>query len=182
MLPLVLAATSPLLAWREPVYQISGFAGILGMGLMLLQPLLAGGYLAGITLRNSRRLHRLSGILLVFCIVTHVVTLWITSPPDVVDALLFVSATPFSVWGVVAMWAVFAAALLAILRYRLPIRLWRLAHTALVCVAIIGTVVHAVLIEGTMEPMSKILLCVLVLAAAGKVIYDLRAWAVWRRR
>ena len=28
------------------------------------------------------------------------------SPPDVIDALTFASPTPFSVWGVIAMWAV----------------------------------------------------------------------------
>jgi hypothetical protein len=40
-------------------------------------------------------------------------------------------------------------------------------------------VVHAVLIEGTMEIMSKAALCALVLAATMKVMADLR---VWRKR
>ncbi|WP_375573420.1 hypothetical protein ABWH93_09110 [Seohaeicola saemankumensis] len=41
--PLAIAATSPLLAWRQPVYIIAGFAGVVGMALILLQPLLAAG-------------------------------------------------------------------------------------------------------------------------------------------
>ena len=108
----------------------------------------------------------------------HVGALWITSPPDVVDALLFVSPTPFSAWGVIAMWAVFAAALLAVLRRWLRLRMWRLGHTALVAVAIICSVVHAMLIEGTMETVSKVVLCTLVLAATVKVMVDLRVWAI----
>ncbi len=182
VVPLAAAGASPLLAWREPVYQLAGFAGILGFALMFMQPLLAGGYLPGLPRQKGRRLHRAIGLLLVFCVITHVIALWITSPPDVVDALLFVSATPFSVWGVIAMWAVFAAATVALLRYRLPLRVWRLAHTALVALTITGTVVHALMIEGTMETFSKVVLCALVLFAVGKTVYDLRVWAAWWRR
>jgi len=36
-----------------------------------------------------------------------------------IDALLFTSPTPFSPFGVIAMWAIFAVALLAALRRRL---------------------------------------------------------------
>jgi predicted ferric reductase len=87
----------------------------------------------------------------------HVGGLWITSPPDVVDALLFVSATPFSAWGVIAMWAAFFAAFLGIYRQRMALRfrVWRLTHTMLASVTIIGSVVHAMLIEGTMEIMTR---------------------------
>jgi hypothetical protein len=46
-------------------------------------------------------------------------------------------------------------------------------------VIVVGSVVHGLLVEGTMETMSKAALCVLVLAAAAKVMADLR---VWRRR
>ena len=72
-----------------------------------------------------------SAAVLVVAVVIHVAALWITSPPDVVDALLFASPTPFSAWGVIAMWAVFAAALLAALRRRLRLRprTWRIAFT-----------------------------------------------------
>lgn len=182
--PVVLAATSPLLAWREPIYIAAGFAGVVGLGLLLVQPLLAGGYLPGLSMRGGRRLHTWIGAALVGAVVVHVGGLWITSPPDVVDVLLFRSPTPFSVWGVVAMWAVFAAGLLAALRRRLRLRpvVWRLAHTGLVVVTVAGTAVHALLIEGTMEMVSKAVLCALAILAVIKVVVDLRAWAGLTRR
>jgi MFS family permease len=139
VVPVVAAAASPLLAWRDPVYIAAGFAGVIALGLLLLQPLLAGAYLPGLRIRLGRRLHAWVGAGLVLAVVVHVATLWMTSPPDVVDALLFRSPTPFSAWGVVAMWAVFATALLAALRGRLRVRLvvWRLCHIAL-AVTIVG--------------------------------------------
>nr|WP_254436203.1 ferric reductase-like transmembrane domain-containing protein [Ruegeria arenilitoris] len=153
------------------------------MGLLLLQPLLAGRYLPGLSPLTSRRLHRWIGIALVTAILIHVGGLWITSPPDVVDALLFVSPTPFSAWGVIAMWAAFAAACLGLYRQRLKLRfrVWRLCHTALVAVTITGSVVHAMLIEGTMEIMTKTTLCALVLLASARTLAKLRVWDVHRR-
>ncbi len=182
--PVIAAAASPLLAWRQPVYILAGFAGIVGMAMLLMQPLLAGGYLPGLSTLRSRRLHRWTGITLASAVVIHVVGLWITSPPDVVDALLFVSPTPFSAWGVVAMWAVFGAALLAVFSRRLRLRFltWRLCHVTLAAVTVIGSVVHALLIEGTMETVTKAVLCLLVLAATAKAVSDMRIWAIRTRR
>ncbi|UFI04898.1 ferric reductase-like transmembrane domain-containing protein [Roseibium aggregatum] len=179
VVPLLAAAASPLLQWRQPVYIAAGFAGITAMALLLLQPLLAGGYLPGAEGLQGRRLHRWTGSLLVLAIILHVGGLWITSPPDVIDALLFRSPTPFSVWGVLAMWAVFAAALLAAFRRSLALspRLWRRLHTLLAMVIVAGSVVHALLIEGTMETYSKAALCALAVAATVKVIVDLKIWA-----
>ena len=111
--PIAAAAASPLLAWRDAIYIIAGFSGIVALTLLFVQPLLIGGYLPGLPAHRSRRLHRWIGGLLVVALVLHVGGLSITSPPDVLDALLFASPTPFSVWGVIAMWATFAAALLA---------------------------------------------------------------------
>jgi predicted ferric reductase len=172
IVPLLLAAASPLLQWRGPVYIAAGFAGILGLALMLMQPLLISGWLPGLSAYRARRIHRWIGGLLVGAIVLHVGGLWIVSPPDVVDVLLFRSPTPFSVWGVTAMWAVFATAVLSLLRRRLRARIWRNGHMALASVIVVGTVVHAVLIEGAMETVSKVALCSLVLLAAVKVIFD----------
>ncbi|MGY2908176.1 putative ferric reductase [Bradyrhizobium sp. URHC0002] len=177
--PIAAAAASPLLAWRGPVYILAGFAGIVALGVMLLQPLLIGGYLPGLSGRIGRRAHHWIGGTLVAAVVVHVVGLWITSPPDMIDALLFTSPTPFSPFGVIAMWAIFAVALLAVLRRRLGLRTWRIAHTLLAIVIVVGSAVHAILIEGTMETVSKAVLCALVLAAAIKVIAGLR---VWRKR
>ena len=181
--PLAIAATSPLLAWRQPIYIAAGFAGVIAMALILVQPLLAGGYLPGLPARRGRRVHQWIGGLLVASVVLHIAGLWLTSPPDVIDALLFVSPTPFSFWGVTAMWALFAAALLAALRQRLRIRprFWRLGHTTLVLVVAIGSIVHAMLIEGTMGTLSKTILCALAVAALIKVLMDLRSWTLLTR-
>jgi predicted ferric reductase len=183
VVPVVAAAASPLLAWRDPVYVAAGFAGVIALGLLLLQPLLVGGYLPGLRMRLRRRLHAWVGGLLVLAVVVHVAALWLTSPPDVVDALLLRSPTAFSAWGVVAMWALFATALLAALRERLRLRLmvWRLCHVALAVVIVVGSVVHAMLIDGTMEIVSKLALSALVVAAAAKVILDLRLLTGLRR-
>ncbi len=174
VVPVAVAATSPWLAWRGPIYIAGGFAGVIALGLLLVQPLLAGGYLPGLPIRRGRRLHAAMGAGLVAAVVIHVAALWVTSPPDVIDALLFDSPTPFSAWGVVAMWAAFAAALVVALRRRLRLRpmVWRLCHMTLAVVVVLGSVVHAMLIEGTMGPVSKAALCVLVLAATVKVMVD----------
>lgn len=177
-IPVAAAAMSPQLAWRGPAYITAGFAGVLAMTLLLVQPLLAGGYLPGLSPRRRRQAHLVFGILLVIAVVVHVVGLWITSPPDALDALLFRSPTPFSIWGVLAMWAVFAAALLALLRRLLRLRLhvWRMTHLTFAAFTIMGSVVHAMMIEGTMETVSKAVLCIFVVAVTSKLMIDLRFW------
>jgi predicted ferric reductase len=176
--PLVAAAASPLLAWRSAVYGAAGFAGIVAMALMLVQPLLAGGYLPGITRFQARRMHRWIGSAIVAAVIVHVVGLYVTSPPDVIDALLFASPTPFSNWGVIAMWAIFTVAVMVALRDRIGLRprTWLMMHTGLVVVIVVGTVVHAVLIQGTMESVTKIALCALLVIATLKVVADLQVW------
>ena len=129
-IPVAAAAASSLLAWRGPVYILAGFAGIAALGLLLVQPLLIGGYLPGLAALRGRRAHRWIGGALVAAVVVHVGGLWITSPPDMVDALLFESPTPFSPSGVISMWAIFAVGLLAAFRRRL--RLANVAHRSYV--------------------------------------------------
>ncbi len=177
IVPLAVAVASPLLAWRDPIYIGAGFAGVMAMAFLLLQPLLAGGYLPGLPVRRGRRLHGLVGALLTAAVLIHIIGLWLTSPPDVIDALLFRSPTPFSAWGTVAMWAVFATAALALVRRRLRLkpRAWRLCHLTSASVVIVGGVTHAMLIEGTMGTVSKAALCALVIAAAVKAISDQRS-------
>ena len=176
------AALSPLLQWRDSIYIIAGFAGIIALALMLFQPLLVIGFLPGLGGSRGRTLHRIVGAALVMMVVLHVVGLWITSPPDVIDVLLFRSPTPFSIWGALAMWAVFGAALLATLKKRVPLRIWRLGHTALVALAVVGTVIHALRIDGTMEDVTKVLLCLAVVAALIKAIATRRVWVMRRTR
>lgn len=168
------AALSPVLQWRDPIYVIAGFAGIIGLALLLVQGVLISGLL---TQGPARRAHMWVGVTLVIAVFIHVAGLWVTSPPDVIDVLLFRSPTPFAIWGVFAMWAVFIAALLAAFRTRMSRRIWRTSHTTAVIVVVIGTVVHAWLIQGAMESMTKAMLSALVLGAG---IFALRKHRVWR--
>lgn len=183
-LPLALALGSPLLAWREPVYIIAGFAGVFALALLFVQPLLAAGLLPWVSVAAGRKVHRIVGAGLVGAVAVHVAGLWVTSPPDVIDALLFVSPTPFSAWGVMAMWAVFATAVLALWRRRLRLRWrsWRIGHSLLAAIIVVGSVVHALLIDGTMEIISKAVLCVLVVVVASFVLSDRAVLARLLRR
>ncbi|WP_324288960.1 ferric reductase-like transmembrane domain-containing protein [Hoeflea ulvae] len=153
------------------------------MSALLVQPLLASGYLPGLEGARGKRAHRWIGSFLIAAVVAHVAGLWITSPPDVVDALLFRSPTPFSAWGVIAMWAVFATALFVALRRRLKLRPrnWRRAHMSLALIIVVGSIVHALLIEGTMETISKSFLCAMAFAATLKGVASLWGWGGLRR-
>jgi predicted ferric reductase len=153
--PIALAATSPYLQWRDAIYIAASFAGIAALGLLLVQPLLIAGYLPGLSAFRARRVHHWVGGALVVAVVIHVAGLWITSPPDMLDALLFRSPTLFSPFGVLAMWGIFAVAVLALFRRRLGLRTWRITHMPLAAVIVGGSVVHGMLIEGTMESMSR---------------------------
>lgn len=172
VLPIGIALTSPLLEWRSFTYKVAGLGGVIAMSLLLLQPLLASNAIPGFSLRRARVTHRWIGITLTLSVIVHVIGLWITSPPDVIDALLFVSATTFSIWGVLAMWSILIAACLVMLRRKLRIstRAWRNSHKSLAIVTVIGSVVHAMMIEGTMGIGSKTMLCTSVVAAS--------AWAL----
>ncbi|MEM8554275.1 MAG: ferric reductase-like transmembrane domain-containing protein [Pseudomonadota bacterium] len=158
---IAVATQSPWLAWRDSVYVLAGFAGVVGLSILTVQPLLARGHVPSLSLQVSRWVHRAVGGVLVTFVTVHVIGLWITSPPDVVDALLFRSPTPFSAWGVVAMWAVLAMPVLVVFRRRIGWRpqTWRLVHAGFGAVVVVGTVVHALLIEGTMGVVSKWTLC-----------------------
>lgn len=179
--PIIAAAMSPLLQWRGPFYIIAGLAGVVGMAVMLIQPLLVIGALPGLSLSASRRLHRYGGFVLVLAVALHVIGLWITSPPDVIDILLLRSPTPFAIWGLLAMWAIFGAGLLAVLRSRLPLRIWRWGHSGLVLLAVVGTVVHAVQITGTMEPVTKAVLSIALLRALLMAFARRKVWAMGLR-
>lgn len=182
VVPVAVAATSPLLAYRDAIYGAAGLAGVLALALLLIQPLLAGGYLPGMTARQGRQVHRVTGALLVLAVVLHVAALWLTSPPDVIDTLLFASPAPFAPFGTIAMWGIFAAAALALFRHRLTPRRFRVAHGGVVLAVVLASVAHVLLIEGTMGPLTKAALCLLAVAATVKVLSDLRLWRlIWRR-
>jgi hypothetical protein len=170
--PLILALYSPLLAWRSPVYIGASLAGIVGLMLLLVQPILATGIYLKLPRKRSLKLHHWCGAALFVSVILHVSGLWLTSPPDVIDALTFMSPTPFSLWGVLAMWGAFVTAGLVFWRHKKPTRtpqsrnIWAKAHTALALFITLCTSLHALLIDGTMEPISKIILCGLAVLAS----------------
>lgn len=183
VVPIAAAAASPLLAWRSPIYIAATFAGILALVFLLFQPLLAGGYLPRISAQHSRRVHRGLGGAVVGAVILHVVALWITSPPDALDALLFRAPTLFSVWGVLAMWTVFAAALVAAFRRQTALRprTWRLVHTTLATATVLLTVAHVIPVEGAMETATKAVLSTIAILATLKAGADLRIWTAFSR-
>jgi hypothetical protein len=176
LVPLVVAAQSPYLAYRDPTYIVAGFVGILSLILFLLQPLLAGGHIPGLRPRTSRIRHRAIGSVITLAVVAHVGGLYLTSPPDTLDALLLVSPTPFSFYGVVALWGMIITAILVLMRRRLPFRFlhWVVLHNVLAVLIVISTVVHALLIEGTMGTASIWVTCLTVMAATLWVVWDMR--------
>ena len=178
IVPVVASLASPLLAWRSPIYIAAGLAGVLAMVLLLLQPVVMAEILPGVAGSRARRTHRWVGLGLISALVVHVAGLWITSPPDMIDALLFRSPTPFSAWGVIAMWAALLAAGFAVFRRRMPLRplAWRRLHTSLAGVVVLGSIAHSMLIEGTMEILSKTALCALVLLATVIALIRLGIW------
>ena len=178
-LALAVAAGSEYLPYRSAVYVAAGFAGMVALALLLAQPLLAAGLLPGLPAPVGRRVHRWTGAALVAAVAGHVAGLWITSPPDMIDALTFTAPTLFSVFGVLAMWALLAAALLAAARRRLALRpqVWRLAHSTAAATVVGGSVAHAMLVEGTMGPVSKALLCAAAVGALALAVSRLRPWA-----
>lgn len=165
--PLIAALMSPLLEWRQPTYIIAGASGVIALALLLYQPMLAYRWLPGLTQTRSRKIHRRIGICIVLFVVLHVAGLWLTSPPDVVDALLFRSPTSFSPWGVVSMWALFVSMVFVGLRRRLTLRAstWQLVHRLFGAIIVVGAVVHTLLVDGTMEIFTKLLLCTAVILA-----------------
>lgn len=168
LVPVGLAAASPLQASREALWIFGGMAGVVALALLLVQPMLAAGLLPGSSIPTARRWHRWIGATIVSAVILHVFGLYLYSPDDISDALLLVSPTPFAVYGVVGLVGVVVTALLVAVRSRSGLRYvtWRIVHNAVSLVVVASSVVHAMLIEGAMGFVSKAILCVLVIAAA----------------
>lgn len=173
---IVEAAQSPLLAYRQPIYISASFAGIVGLTILLIQPLFLIGALP---VANSRKAHMCLGVGLIIAVVIHVAGLWITSPPDVIDVFFFRSPTPFSVWGMLAFCAVFTAAVLAVIRRKIGLRLWRLGHTAAVFTVVMGTILHGWFVQGTMKPVTKALLSIAILLVFALALRQRRVWRLF---
>lgn len=176
LVPLFIAALNPLQTSRNAAYIVASLAGILALGLLLVQPLLAAGYLPGMPLVRMRRWHRWIGTSIVIAVALHIGGLYLTSAPDMLDALLLVSPTPFSIYGVTAMWGIILTALLVALRRRLGLGLsmWRILHNVLAAIVVFATIVHALMIEGTMGQISKVILCAAVFAATFIALVHIR--------
>lgn len=174
--PLVVAAGSPFLASRDLVYILAGMAGIVALCLLLVQPLLAAGYLPGLRAFEARRWHRWIGSGLAIAVALHVGGLYLTSPADALDALLLVSPTPFSVYGVIGLWSVVLTVILVAARPRLGLGVtwWRIVHNGLAAIVVVSSVVHTLMIEGTMGWLSKLILCACVLGATAVATVHLR--------
>ena len=164
--PVLIAATSTLVAVRSGVYVMAGIAGIVALALLLVQPLLAAQFLPGLRIARARFWHRWVGAGIVISVALHVGGLYITSPADALDALLLVSPTPFSIYGVIGMWSVVLTVIFVALRSRIGLgyNVWRIIHNGLSAVVVVTSVVHALMIEGTMGGLSKQILCFCIVA------------------
>lgn len=182
--PITISATSPFLAGRSLAYIIASFAGIVCLGFFLLQPLLAQGLLPGLRMPQRRKLHRWIGSGIVIAVLLHIGGLYVTSPPDALDALFLASPTSFSVYGVIALWGVVLTGILALLRSRIRLRYatWRGVHTVVVLVVVTATVIHALQIEGLMGEWSKLALCIAVLAVTALALINLWVIAPLQKR
>ena len=162
--PMGLTLASPYMAYRDAVYVLGGLSGVVALCLLLPQALLIAGLLP-IPVPRARRLHRWTGTMVTVSVALHLAGLWITSPQDMADALLFRAPTLFSLWGVLALWALVATTVVALARWRLPLRLGRNLHGGLSALFVAGSIAHALPIIGTMEPVSKALLCMMIASA-----------------
>jgi predicted ferric reductase len=173
IIPLAVAAASPLLASRDAMWVLGGMAGVVALALLFLQPVLISGFLPSLRNSRERRWHRWIGTAVVLLVLLHVAGLYVTSPEDIADALLLVSPTPFAVYGVMGLAGVILTACLACVRTRLSRRTWQIVHSILAVIVVVGSIVHALLIEGAMGDTSKLVLCIFLsvatAAAIGKV-------------
>ena len=183
--PIVVAAVSPLLKSRELIYVIGGLSGVIALSLLLVQPLLAIGYLTGVSLGRQRRWHLCSGTLLVVSIALHIGALYVTSPDDMTDALFLRSATPFSIYGVIALWGVLLIALLVAFRskIKIPIKKWKTLHAVIAAIVVVASIIHALWIQGAMGTVSKWVLCGTIVLATGYAVVHLETLqAIFRKR
>ncbi len=172
--PILIAVLSPLQVGRDAIYITGSFGGIVCLALLLIQPLLAAGCFPAGRLSQQQRWHRLVGVAILFTLFLHIAGLYLTSPDDMVDALLLIAPTPYSVYGAIALWGLVLTAIVAFTRRRWHQRAWRFAHLSLAAVVVGASVVHALMIEGLMGSLSKILLCSCVLLTAAFALWKLK--------
>lgn len=100
------------------------------------------------------------------------------------DALLLVAPTPFSVYGVISMWCIGLTAVLATARQVLKLSYgpWRLIHSILAIVIVGTAAAHAFLIEGAMGANSKLVLIIVTLVAVTAAALEMNLLRPYRQR
>lgn len=129
-------------------------------------------------------MHQWLGASLIVLVVVHVGGLYLTSPDDMLDALMLVAPTPFSLYGVIALWTLIFTAMLVALRQRLPfsVSTWKVIHNLLAVLVVVSSVVHALMIEGAMGSFSKWVLCICILVVTGVVTFNLRVFRPYSQK
>ena len=182
--PVVAAALSPLQAGRELLWVTGGMAGVVALSLLFVQPLLTAAVPVLLPAREGIAWHRWGGIAILAMVGLHVGALYAYSPDDVTDVLLLVAPTPFSIYGVISLWCVVLTLLLAATRRRLRLahRQWRILHSVLAVAIVSAGAVHAVLIEGAMEEVSKLTVCAAALVTTTAGAFEVNVFGPLRRR
>ncbi|WP_168201547.1 ferric reductase-like transmembrane domain-containing protein [Phreatobacter aquaticus] len=184
VVPVIFAAASPLQRGREFLWFVGGMAGVVALSLLFVQPLLKAAAPPLLAPRDGVRWHRLGGMAIVGLVALHVGALYAYSPDDITDALLLTAPTPFSVYGVISLWCLVLTAVLAATRRALNFdqQLWSILHSVL-AVAVVGAgAVHAIQIEGAMEDMSKIAICIAALTATTGAVIEVNVLRPLRLR
>lgn len=182
--PVIAAAASPLQHGREFLWIVGGMAGVVAMSQLFVQPLLMAAAPHLLPAPDGLRWHRRGGMAIVAMVGLHVGALYLYSPDDITDALLLVAPTPFSLYGVISLWCLALTAALAATRraLRLGLRPWRILHSVLAVAVVAAGAVHAIQIEGAMEPYSKLAICLAALAATSAAAAEVNLFAPLRRR
>ena len=180
-LPLLVAGTSPLQEGREPIWILGGLAGVAAMPLLVIQGLLPTGRLA--RLAPSLRWHRVLGYGVLLAVLVHVGALYLYSPEDITDALLFL-APAYSKFGVIAAWCLVFAVLVAVLRRRLGLghATWRIVHGLLALITVGTAVAHTVMAYGAFDGVVETLTCVAALLATSLALLHQTVLAPWRAK
>ncbi len=174
LVPIVLAVMSPLHQGRSAPYVVGALAGVVLLSLLLTQPLLAIGFNLNTSLACARKWHQWLGGAIVVLIALHIGGLYLASPMDMLDALTLAAPTPFSLYGVIGLWASVLIVFSLLIRKRTKPMRWNTIHNVLALLVVVPGVVHALLIEGSMEVRTKWILCIVIVLASTLVSVKLR--------
>lgn len=167
------AALSPLQAGRDLTWIAGGLTGVLALGLLVPQGLLATGWIT--TGPRQRRWHRRTAYLLILAVLAHVGGLYLYSPDDILDALLL-HMPLYSKLGVASLAALVLVAALAAARraFRRHPSGWRIAHGTLAALVAATAIGHTVLAWGALDGWAeRLTVLAVMLAIAGALLQPL---------